>query len=193
MLTILPYSAAGLPGFVFDSAEPPKLTRNLTVCKHPLEKGAKTADHLIKQVPEISVEGYISLSPVKPEVFDGRLLGAGTPLRFPSGLDLAKEADTLLSDYQTNAALLTVVTGQGTFDNMALISVENVRDGGGSRFALKFEQIVLNAISTGQAPKPKQPKAAPKVNAGAKNGTPGGQQPTSQELKSWLWSATKGQ
>lgn len=193
MLTILPYAAASLPGFRFDSAEAPKFVHNLTVAKHPLERGSRNVDHILDGIPEVHCEGIISATPIDAEAFDGRLvgvIGARGTWTFP-GVDPPLEAQTLLRDYQRNSALLTVVTKQGTYDNMALMSLDVTREAGHARFSLKFEQVVIASIATGNAPQPKVPKAAPKVNAGAQNGN-GQAQPNKQQLTSFLWQAKNG-
>jgi D-tyrosyl-tRNA(Tyr) deacylase len=152
---ILPASASGLPSFVFDAYEEESHTRAVVITEHPLETGSTVADHVIEQLPEFSVTGHVTNTPIRETIFDGTRPGifASGVLSFSGERDFAREALELLEKYQANRVLLEVATGMKTYTDMLLREVKTLRSGA-AKFSLTFKQIKIVSTANVKAPKP---------------------------------------
>lgn len=88
-------------------------------------------------------------------------------LTFPEAFDRVKEVYDALTDLSDRGVLLSVVSSLGTYENMALalLSVPRTELGGAS-FNLTFEPIRVVQTLLVEAPKPAEPRGAPKLNKG---------------------------
>lgn len=100
---------ANIGGLVFDAIIKTDHTSKLTVTTHPIESGAKIADHAFVEPAEISVEVAVSDSEINKGTF-----GSGN-----RSLNAFRE----LLKLQTSRSLITVVTRFKTYRNMLITSV----------------------------------------------------------------------
>lgn len=129
------------------------------VTEYPVEDGADVSDHIRSKPITITVEGFVSNTPI------GRM----AELR-DSGAVPGNECYQRFIDIRDAGEPVTLITSLGTFTNMALEDVSVPRDsddGNGLRFTARFKQIKLakNERSTIRV---EVPRAQKKRNLGNK-------------------------
>lgn len=152
-------------GYTVDCATNERLTYAATVTKFAVERGAKTADHIIPELPILEFDCIISDTPIGAVAIDpsrvalaGVVLPSQDALEFFTALHEAGEA-------------VTVVCSYGTFDDMAMTSLPMTRDVGTSKalaFSVKFEKLDIRDVQRRSSDKRAAvPNATNKKNLGA--------------------------
>src|SRR6266850_6876576 len=141
-----------------DAAMTETHTLEAEVTEHPVEQGANITDHIRPKLKRYTIDGIISNTPIGPtgELSDALHTGAlalGVTLpNFPTSydLDLARSAGATTRAKATFEKLVELVdAGQPIiihsplkdYPNMALESVQVIRDGQLSRGAIRFQAI----------------------------------------------------
>ncbi len=75
MSAIIPDPTTGLPAVVFDIITSQKHTHSSKVTDHPVEDGSDIADNVIDEPDEVTIVGYISLTPIEEVAHVGGVFG----------------------------------------------------------------------------------------------------------------------
>lgn len=138
---VFPNSANGLEYIILDASLSEKHTGSVEVPQHPVEAGAKLADHVIKKPDALAIEGVLSDRPVG-ETSRGRfVVSAAKPL--PAGPGRARFLYSELERLRDEGVLLEVRTGARTYENMLLTDLDDTRTkdiADAIRFTAKLQQ-----------------------------------------------------
>lgn len=105
-----------------------------TVTEQPVENGANVSDHIITKPPRVTIDGFISNTPVKDKPGNN-----------------AQNAFEALYNIRDAKELVTVVTGFKVYDNMAIISVtvpKDSRTGDAIRFNVELLQVRISSSNS---------------------------------------------
>lgn len=191
-------------------------TFSAEVTDHPVEVGTNVADHIRPDPKMLSVEVYVTNTPIvetgggragelsnleldvpkfeppiEPTIgsafrLAGKAVGAvvdaitgGPPaiksqlLTFPEVFDRVKEIHDILKDLHERGVTSTVLTSTQEYTSMALVAVGYPKkEAGGAAFTLDFKQVRTVTSETVSAPKPLEPRGAPKASKGAQSKKP---------------------
>lgn len=188
---------AGTPDLVVSETH----ESTVTVTKHPVEKGADVTDHVRIEPKTLSLEVFVTNTPITRDTIQGRgdtstleiefprihtalgdaiddAFGAPPPtkiqvLTFPDLFDRVREIQDQLITHQEAAHLWTVVTASRTYEDMVIAKVSLPRDTpGGATFHIDLESIRTVSTQTVTAPKPAEKRGAPKQAKGSQGTTP---------------------
>ena len=110
--------------FTFDATLSEQHEETAQSTDHPAEEGIDFSDHIQLKPTTVRLSGVVSNTPV---MVDGELLP-----------DRATTAFDLLREMMAAKELMTVTTGIGVYDNMALLQVSTPRGPATGRNALQF-------------------------------------------------------
>jgi hypothetical protein len=182
----LSYLSVGFDLTVSESHE-----ATVTITDHPVERGANISDHGRPGLPSVSVEVYMTNTPINdlngrgsiqsrrltfPDqgVLGIQTLPRASVLTFPEPFDRVKDTHDILEDLRVRVALLSVITSTRTYDSMLITRVSMPRDEkGGANFQLDFQQIRTVTTASVTAPKPAEKRGNGLVKKGAQTGKTG--------------------
>lgn len=154
-----------IAGYVVDCATNERLTYAATVTKFAIEKGAKTADHIIPELPILEFDCIISDTPIGAVAIDPSRIALGDAI-LPS-----QDAFEFFTGLHENGDVVTVQCSYGTFENMAMTSLPMQRDVGTSKalaFSVKFEKLDIRDVQRRSSDRRAAvPNASGKKNLGA--------------------------
>jgi hypothetical protein len=189
--------ASALGSMLFDAILSEEHDRSAIVTDHPVEQGQNIVDNVRPLPDKLELEVFVSNSPInspdanmQPITIDlpvpgqGSLLAGGTtglltpspPSQVSAIVDLfVGETDypaaayNTLTQIQSQAILLSVITPRATYSNMILESVKMHRNPGvgtSATFSLAFREVVLITSSVVAAPLPSIPRGNPTQSTG---------------------------
>lgn len=144
------------------------------VTEFPVEKGAAITDHIANEPRQVSMEGFITNSPVR--LLGGLLdrlvrvdVGATDTPR--GGMNYAEVVFEWLERLHKSRELITIKGHFKTYSDMALVTLSVPRDantGSAIRFMASFREVrtIASRTSTVSFPKTASGKSQPKVNKG---------------------------
>ncbi len=181
---------------------------------NPTERGALVSDHVISEPDAFTCEVMITNTPNRVTWFGDGVRGS-VSLSVPqfggrgavytaqkdfSGFHLSRTANLVaemherLIRLQDDRVLMTVITSTLQYNGMILVGVTLPRGPssiGKGVFQLAFRKLITVETRTTAAPKPKEPRGAPKVAKGAQGQTDPAAA-TKKNLKSWAAQAVDG-
>lgn len=161
---------------------------------NPIENGGQITDHVLKTPNVFTCEVVITNSPAE-RTFEGEGISfpialsyppippntaafAGPPRVLPAsvtGLVFPGMPDRISRAYDALQAILltevvSVLTSRIVYDSMVLTKIEEMmKNVYAARFKLTFSEVQFVDSAVVAAPKPKEPRAIPKANAGDQN------------------------
>ncbi len=113
-------------------------------------------------------------------------------LVFPTPFDKVADTHLALTTLERFGGTMTVVTSTTNYPNMILTKVgyEKAEPGCGT-FHLEFKQILIVTTSTVSAPKPAEPRGAPKASKGSQGAKPAADANQKSVAKKAIDAATK--
>lgn len=146
------------------------------ITSFPVENGADITDNILINPKQLTIEGFITDTPVKYLAGIRDALSAASGSGSPS-----KSAFETLQKIQESRTLITIVTGLKTYENMAIESIEFPRDpktGQTLRFSISLKEVILTTfietnLTTDQLKDVNGSKdqASPQVDAGKQQTT----------------------
>jgi hypothetical protein len=164
-----------IDGFEIDCAIREEHLFQSDVTEHPVESGSDIADHIRPKPPTVSIEGVVSDDPIGPIAGRRGDLNASGRLEFSPTVD----ALAFLKAIYAERRVVTIVTGLGTYEDMALPELSIPRDaktGAALRFMATFRQVrfVTNERTTVSVAVPLAAKKADRGHRPAPLDKPGG-------------------
>jgi hypothetical protein len=157
-----------------DASLTEKHSSSIEVTKHPVESGAKPADHSTENPDKVIIEGIFSNTPTSEKDWQKRGTGGMKPGAVGYAQNMEVELRQLLSDRK----LTTLDTDLRYYDSMMLIALDVPRDsktGDAIRFTATFERVrfvELKSVTLAPVPKPVDPKQpSKKTKQGKKTST----------------------
>lgn len=136
------------PTLLLDALVSETHERRSQVTDFPVETGGSIADHIRNEPRQVSVEGFVTNSPVR--LLGGALerVSRGTPTGGDqvegAGLDFAEQALAELERIHDARELVEVVSPRRRYQNMAMLSLVVPRDpatGAALRFSATFREV----------------------------------------------------
>ena len=151
--------------------------RSATVTERAVEAGASLTDHVRANQPTVTLEGWVSNTPVTEAGTRGRFarLGAGgaSTLQFPAAFDRVRDLDEVLSWMVQAGPLLDVVTSLRTYQQVLVRRYKVDRDattGSVLPVVLELVQPRLVSSQTVTVPDPAERRGRGRLNRGGQAG-----------------------
>lgn len=167
------------------------------VTEHPVEQGANVTDHVRPKPDTLTIEGFVSNTPLNRAQNKRAVESQGFRLSTTSERDVivgqpgnAETAYTKLRELKDSGTLITVTTKLRTYDNMVIKSLSVPRDakvGDALKFSATFQRITIVQNKTVFLPI-RQSNHKPLTKKGKKPSKP----VAAAEAGSWLKSGTDG-
>lgn len=154
------------------------------ITEHPVEKGANVTDHVRAEVDSISIEVFVSNSPIKrmdrlhqgDSVGDTSALDLGnnqsaSVLQFDNPVDNVAEMYRALRVLRDTAELVHVITPLWDYADMAVREVSiprSVAEGDGAKMTIDLKQLRLVEVQLVPAPIPTEIRGKKAEDKGAK-------------------------
>lgn len=131
------------------------------ITAHPVERGVAIADHIRPEPETLTMEGIVSNTPVGPAE-ENADTAPGSPGR-------AEAAFAKLMELRDAGALVTVVTGLRSYENMAIQSLRvprNAKIGDALRFTVTLRRVQVAQLQTVAAVRTARPNGKTRANLG---------------------------
>lgn len=172
----------------FDAVTREQHIASALVTEHAVEGAVAVADHKRPEPRRITVETYVSNTPIGPPPASGygpldgpaasvgKAESGGTVRIFSDPFDRIGDVWATLQRLVSESTILSVSTRYQTYDNVVLISVDTPRTGGQGAgdfvtATLDFKEVRIAETSLADVPRPREPRAQAQVDAGAQEGT----------------------